>query len=129
MQLDNPKLEPLLLRQDSEGRQSSASGPLLVSKDGSMFFCDQHNKHCEGKQEKWQQCFAYSSDGNHRLILEIEAIHILSADISPDGRKLALAYRESRGKRNDRIAVYSTDTGQRQDVLIPQNPTHTIRPR
>lgn len=129
MQLDNPKLEPLLLRQDSEGRQSSASGPLLVSKDGSMFFCDQHNKHCEGKQEKWQQCFAYSSDGNHRLILEIEAIHILSADISPDGKKLALAYRESRGNRNDRIALYSTDTGQRQDVLIPQNPTHTIRPR
>lgn len=129
MQLDNPKLEPLLLRQDSEGRQSSASGPLLVSKDGSMFFCDQHNKHCEGKQEKWQQCFAYSSDGNHRLILEIEAIHILSADISPDGKKLALAYRESRGNRNDRIALYSTDTGQRQDVLIPQNLTHTIRPR
>jgi len=128
MRLDNPKLVPLPVRRDRLGQQCGAPGPLLADKNGAMFFCDLLIKGEGKRREDWQQCYAYSSDGNHRLIASVKAEYLPSAAISPDGRQLAIVYRAEQND-HERIAIFSVDTGQRKDVAIPKKPVRSIQPR
>lgn len=128
MRLDDARLKPLPVRQDRLGQLISAPGPLLVDKEHAMYFCDDHIKGEGRHREDWQQCYAYSSDGNHRLIASIKAEYLPSAALSPDGKRLAIVYR-TESKDHDRIAIFSVGTGQREEVAIPKMPIRTIRPK
>lgn len=121
MNFGDTKLEPLY----PFPKISRVSSHLLVDKKGEMFFHDPRIKGDGKKREDWQQWYAYSSDGKHRLIASINAWQANSAAISPDGNKLAVAYR-TEPEDHDRIAIIAVETGQRKDLVIPPKPSHTI---
>lgn len=121
MSFDDTKLEPLY----PLPQISRVSSHLLVDNKGEMFFCDPRIKGDGKKREDWQQWYAYSSDGKHRLIASIKAWQTTSAAISPDGNKLAVVYR-TEPEDHDRIAIITVETGQRKELIIPKKPSRTI---
>lgn len=105
----------------------------LVSSDGKRIFFK--GNALKPRKLKWQlrtygdgdQFFEYTSDGKHRRVTYLPISLIWSADLSPDGKYLAVVHAlVSDGRECKRIAICSIKDGSYKIINLPEQPSRII---